>query len=223
MTDGLRQLFRRFREGMGELEEALLGDRLERALDQDIHTTDAALRDTRANATAMKAKRINMENRAQALRTQAKTAEDAITVLLARRRKTAAREQATALLEMRARLAELDTQLQQAARDEATLQDLADRLDQQLRRLRHQVAALRASASIRRAQEAIARREQGETAHPEPAQAARKRAEKAGRTTSSHARRNAAASHTSPSVEDPVDALLRSLTPSTPTTARKPK
>lgn len=221
MTDGLRHLFRRLQDGVGELGDALLGDRAERALDQDIRNTDEALRDARAGAAVLKAKRIGSEDRVRDARARLREDEAEIAALLARRRKTAARERALALLDARQRLADLEAQAASDAQAEERLLHLADQLEHRLRRLKHQLGALRASASIRRAQEAVARREHGATAQPEPAQAARKRA---GNAQPGPATRRKRPSRAPAPADDAVDALLRALDPHAPRpSARKPK
>lgn len=217
MPDSLVHLFRRIQNGVGELGDALLGDRAERALDQDIRATDDALRTARADAAALKAKRIGSEDAVRSVREQAREREAEIAALLARRRKTAAREQAALLLDIRHRLAELEVQATEDAQAEERLAHLAEQLEHRLRRLKHQLGTLRASVSIQRAQEAVAKRG-NEPAQPEPAQAARKRA---------GGNRAGAATHptaATASDDDAVDALLRTLDPHAPRpAARKQK
>ena len=52
---------------------------------------------------------------------------------------------------------------------EAELVHVLEQGEHQLRRLKHQVDTLRASASLQQAQASVARRRSTETAHPEPA------------------------------------------------------
>src|SRR5690606_28480078 len=110
MTDALRKVFRRIQAGVGELGDALLGDRTERALDQEIRDIDQALHAARDDAAQIKARRIRAQDLAAESRRALGELEDDVAALLRRRRKSAAREQAARLVELGERVADFDRQ-----------------------------------------------------------------------------------------------------------------
>lgn len=169
MADTLRNIFRRLQDGVGELGDALLGDRAERALDQEIRDIDRALHDARADEAEIKVRRVRAENLAAELRQSRGGLEDEVAALLRRRRRTAAREQAARLVEIDERIAEFDLQATEARRSEQQIHHLIEQLEHRLRRAKHQVGTLRAAASIERAQAAVARRGTVDAQHPESA------------------------------------------------------
>jgi len=169
MTDALRKIFRRLQDGVGELGDALLGDRAERALDLEIRDIDQALHAARDDAAEIKARRVRAGDLAAESRQARGQLEDEVAALLRRRRKTAAREQAVRLVEIGERIAELDLQVAEAQRAEQQIHHLIEQLEHRLRRAKHQVGTLRAAASIQRAQAAVARRQAVDAQHPESA------------------------------------------------------
>jgi len=170
MTDALRKVFRRIQAGVGELGDALLGDRTERALDQEIRDIDQALHAARDDAAQIKARRIRAQDLAAESRRALGELEDDVAALLRRRRKSAAREQAARLVELGERVADFDRQAGDALRSEQQIGHLIEQLEHRLRRAKHQVGTLRAAASIQRAQAAVARRQAVDARHPESAQ-----------------------------------------------------
>src|SRR5690606_4998540 len=171
MTDALRKVFKRIQAGVGELGDALLGDRTERALDQEIRDIDLALHAARDDATEIKARRIRAQDLAAESRRAAGELEEEAAALLRRRRKSAAREQAARLVELGERIADFDQQAGDALRSEQQINHLIEQLEHRLRRAKHQVGTLRAAASIQRAQAAVAGRQAVDARHPESAQA----------------------------------------------------
>jgi len=175
VPDALKKVFKRIQEGVGELGDALLGDRIERAFDQDIRDVDQALRMARDDAASIKARRIRAEELAQETRSSLGQLEGEVSTLLRQRRKSAAREKAGLLVAMGERIVELDLQVQGARHSEQYINHLIEQLEHKLRRIKHQVGTLRAAASIQRAQAAVAKRRTIDAQHPEPAQAPAKR------------------------------------------------
>lgn len=170
MPDTLKKVFKRIQDGVGELGDALLGDRIERALDQDIRDVDQALHVARNDAAAIKAGRIRVQQAAQESTLALAQLEGEISALLRRRRKTAARERAVRLLAMAARIAELEREAGDALRSEVQINHLVEQLEHKLRRIKHQLGTLRATTSIQRAQAAVAKRQAADAQHPESAQ-----------------------------------------------------
>lgn len=215
VPDILNKLFKRIQQGVGDIEDAVLGDRVERLLDQDIRDTDQALHQARSDANAIKAQRVVSEAAADAegIRVAALRAE--ITDLLDRRRRSKAREQAIVLLDATAKAAELARQGKDLRAAERQLMHLIEQLEDKLRRIKHQLGTLRAAISIQRAQAAVARRQPTPDAHPEVAQAAAQRVrertqEPVTKFASSKARKSASAR------ELEIEALLGELAPPTP-------
>lgn len=216
MSDALKGLFKRIQQGVGDLEDALHGDRVERLLDQEIRDTDQALYQARNDANGVKALRIAAETAADTERVRAAALRAEIAKLLDRRRlpTTTARERAALLLEATARETELARQVEDLLAAERQLLHLIEQLEAQLRRIKHQLGVVRATTSIQRAQAAIARRQSTPDAHPEVAQAAARRVRERRHeipvsAPSSKARK-------SPSTrESEIDALLNELAPPT--------
>lgn len=209
MSDSLKQLFRRLQDDVGELGEALFGDRMERVLDQEIREVDQALHRARDDAAAIKAQRIAAQDALRTAQARLLQAEAEAAALLATRKRAPAREKAALIVEYRAALDELQRQAAEHADAEEQLAHLVGQLEHKLRRLKHQLGTLRATASIQRAQAAVAQRSAG-APHPETAQApaSRARARKDKPAATASARRNATPADPRDSA---IDEVLRGL------------
>ena len=220
MSDSLKKLFRRLQDDVGELGEALFGDRMERVLDQDIREVDQALHRARDDAAAIKAQRIAAQDAARAGQARVLQLEAEAAALLAGRKRAAAREQAARILDMRTALDELQRQAAEHADHEERLSHLVGQLEHKLRRLKHQLGTLRATASIQRAQAAVAQRSAG-APHPETAQAPATRARAQGGRTSAGA--TARDTPTPDPREAAIDQVLHGLGAREPTASATPR
>lgn len=216
MSDTLKRLFKRVQQEVGDLEDALLGDRVERLLDQDIRDTDQALHRARDDANGIKAQRIAAETAADIEQARVAALRAEITDLLGRGRlsKAKSRERATVLLDAAAKASEIATQADELLAAERQLLHLIEQLEARLRRIKHQLGTARAATSIQRAQAAVAQRQPTPDVHPEVAQAAAQRVrersqESPAKPPSSKIRKSASAR------ELEIDALLEELAPAT--------
>ena len=176
MAGLLGQWLARLGEDVAGVSDALFGDRAERQLDQDIRGIDDALHRVRAEIASTNASRIVASQREQELRKRiAEFTTQAERALRARKR-TQAHEAAERIVALQA----LSDEQQEHARSlldrEAELGHVLEQGEYQLRRLKHQVDILRASASLQQAQASVARRQSADTPHPEPAMAPARRA-----------------------------------------------
>ncbi len=215
MSEILNKLFKRVQQGVGDIEDAVLGVRAERLLDQDIRDTDQALHQARSDANAIKAERVASEAAADAENGHVTSLRAEITDLLDRRRASKARELAIVLLDATDKAAELARQREELLGSERQLTHLIEQLEDKLRRTKHQFGILRAATSIQRAQAAVAQRQPTPDAHPEVAQAAAQRARKraqepAKKPPSSRTRKSASVR----AME--LEALLETLAPPAP-------
>lgn len=218
MSDTLKSLFERIKQGVGDLEGALHGDRIERLLDQDIRDTDQALYQARNDANSIKAQRITAETAAdtEGARVAALRAEIAGTLDRRRAPTAKARERAAVLLQATARAAELARQVEDLLAAERQLLHLVEQLEAKLRRIKHQLGIVRATTSIQRAQAAVAQRQPTPEVHPEVAQAAAQRVRKRVSERGQDASVSASSPKTrksSPVRESEIDALLKELAP----------
>ena len=176
MAGLLGQWLARLGEDVAGVSDALFGDRVERQLDQDIRGIDDALHRVRADIASTKASRIVATQREQALRKQiAESTAQAEQALRARKR-SQAREAAERIVALQALCDEAHAQARSLLDREAELAHVLEQGEYQLRRLKHQVDILRASASLQQAQASVARRQSAHAAHPEPAMAPAQRA-----------------------------------------------
>lgn len=221
MSDTLKKLFKRFQQGVGDLEDALQGDRAERLLDQDIRDTDQALYQARNDANGLKALRITTDTAADTERERATALRAEIAGLLDGRRPPSAkvRERAAALLDADARAVELARQGEQLHAAERQLLHLIEQLEAKLRRIKHQLGILRAATSIQRAQAAVAQRQSTPDAHPEVAQAAARRVRERAHEPAPHPPASKARKPVSARESD-IDALLEALAPPIPAQSR---
>lgn len=170
-----RRLFQSVQDDIEGLGDAVFGDRAERLLDAEIREVDELLHRSRGEHAAARARRIDARLQAQRLKGEVGAAEAEVEAQLKRRRATAARAAATEVVHLQSRLAELLADAAAAERQEAGFAQLLAQLEHRLRRLKHQLDTHRATASLQRAQAAVARRRQDGAPHPEPAPASVRR------------------------------------------------
>lgn len=216
MSDTLKSLFKRIQQGVGDFEDALHGDRIERLLDQEIRDTDQALYQARNDANSIKAQRITAETAAdtEGARVAALRAEIAESLDRRRSPTAKARERAAVLLQATARVAELARQVEDLRAAERQLLHLVEQLEAKLRRIKHQLGIVRATASIQRAQAAVAQRQPTPEVHPEVAQAAAQRVRERGQDALVVSAPSPKTRKSSPVRESEIDALLNELAPS---------
>lgn len=228
MTDLLQSLFKRIQEGASELGEAMLGDRIERGLDQDIRDIDLHLHQARNDAAAMKALRVDKEDEVKRSRAGIATIEAEVADLIARRRMGNARTRAARAVALQEEHALLQRECRELKEKEAEFARLIAQLDHKLRRAKHQLGTLRAASGLQRAQAAVARLQPGPSPYPESAQASAQRArqraaqDRSDQTATAptpRGRRKSVASKTDADVA--IDALIGRLSTRTPAAAAK--
>lgn len=177
MAGLLAQWLARLGEDVAGMSEALLGDKVERQLDQDIRDIDDALHRARAEAASAKARRIVASELEREQRTRIAELTRQAEQALRSRKRSQARTIAEQIAALDPLHAETKEQLQSLQQRETELAHVIEHGEHQLRRLKHQIDTLRASASLRQAQATVARRRATDTPEPalEPAQRARKR------------------------------------------------
>ena len=176
MAGLLGQWLARLGEDAAGVSDALFGDRVERQLDQDIRGIDDTLHRVRADIASTKASRIVARQREQELRTRITELTSQAEQALRARKRMQAREAAERIVALQAHCDEAHAQARSLLDREAELAHVLEQGEYQLRRLKHQVDILRASASLQQAQASVARRQSAETPHPEPAMAPARRA-----------------------------------------------
>ena len=176
MSGLLGQWLARLGEDVAGVSDALFGDRVERQLDQDIRGIDDALHGIRNDLAATKARRIVAGQREQELRTRIAEITTQAEQALRARKRVQAREAAERIVALQPAFDDAQDQVATLKAREAELAHVLEQGDHQLRRLKHQVDILRASASLQQAQASVARRQLADTAHPEPAMAPAQRA-----------------------------------------------
>lgn len=169
MPSLLGQWLARLGEDVAGVSDALFGDKVERQLDQDIRDLDDTLHRVRADIAAAKAARIAGEQHAQDLRTRIASLTAQAEQAMRARRRAQAREAAERIVGLQAHLDEERLRAKSLQAREAELAHVLEQGEHQLRRLKHQVDTLRASASLQQAQASVARRRSAGTARPEPA------------------------------------------------------
>ncbi|UOV04158.1 PspA/IM30 family protein [Pseudoxanthomonas sp. F37] len=169
MPDTLKTLFRRIQEGMEGLTGAILGDRAERLLDQEIRAIDDALHGARGEHAGAKARRVANEQHQAALTTRIGETEASVEAALRQGRATQARSAAEDVVRLQAERSQRMEEGQALATHERQFAHVVEQLEGRLRRLKHQLDILRASNSLQRAQATVARRQPGEALYPEPA------------------------------------------------------
>ncbi len=204
MPETLKILFKRIQEGMEGLADAVLGERAERLLDNEIRTVDDALHQARGEHAAVKARRIASEQHLAASNAELATAEARVDAALRQRRAQQARAAAEQVVRLQERREDWIRQSRLLVTQEQQLAHATDQLEGRLRRLRHQIDILRASISLQRAQATVARRQPGEALHPEPAFASAQRMKRRGATGAGAVENDRAAT----SAADPAQAVL---------------
>lgn len=169
MPDTLKTLFKRIQEGMEGVADAVLGDRAERLLDEEIRATDDALHDARGEHAAAKARRVANEQHQSAITARIGETEARVEASLKQGRATQARTTADQVVRLEAERSQRMQEGQALAAQEREFAHVVEQLEGRLRRLKHQLDILRASNRLQRAQATVARRQPGDALYPEPA------------------------------------------------------
>ncbi|WP_296282161.1 PspA/IM30 family protein [Pseudoxanthomonas sp.] len=169
MPDTLKTLFKRIQEGMEGLAGAVMGDRAERLLDEEIRAVDDALHGARGEHAAAKARRVANEQHQAALATRIGETEAKVESALRQGRTTQARAAADDVVRLQAQRSQRLEEGHELAAQERQFQHVVEQLEGRLRRLKHQLDILRASNSLQRAQATVAKRQPGDALYPEPA------------------------------------------------------
>ena len=206
MPDTLKTLFKRIQDGMEGLAGAVMGDRAERLLDEEIRAVDDALHGARGEHAAAKARRVANEQHQAALATRIGETEAKVESALRQGRATQARAAADDVVRLQAQRSQRTEEGHDLAAQERQFQHVVEQLEGRLRRLKHQLDILRASNSLQRAQATVAKRQPGEALYPEPAFASaarmkQRRAPAPGSGSTAPGKRTKAA-------EDPAQAVL---------------
>lgn len=169
MPDTLKTLFKRIQEGMEGLAGAVMGDRAERLLDEEIRAIDDALHGARLEHAAAKARRVANEQHQTALTARIGETEAKVESALRQGRATQARTTADSVVHLQAERSQRMEEGQDLLIHERQFAHVVEQLEGRLRRLKHQLDILRASNSLQRAQATVARRQPGDALYPEPA------------------------------------------------------
>lgn len=180
MPETLKILFKRIQDGMEGIADAVLGERAERLLDNEIRTVDDALHQARGEHAAAKARRIAVEQHFAASTPELALIEARVESALRQRRTQQARAAAEQVVKLQEQRDEWSRQARELAAQEQQFAHAVEQLEGRLRRLKHQLDILRASISLQRAQATVARRQPGEALHPEPAFASAQRMKRRG-------------------------------------------
>ena len=207
MTFPWRKLFQSIQDDIEGLGDAVLGDRNDRLLDDEIRGVDERLHDARNRHAAAKARRIDAQQHAQQLKGDLRDAEAEVEAQLKRRRTSAARDAAGIVVRLQARLAELQADANEMDAQEAKFAQLQSQLEHRLRRLKHQLDTHRATASLQRAQATVARRQPGDAPYPEPAPVSAQRMRRPARPGTDATQADAAPGTTAAS-DDPVAEVI---------------
>lgn len=208
MPDTLKTLFKRIQEGMEGLAGAVMGDRAERLLDEEIRTIDDALHGARGEYAAAKARRVANEQQQVALTTRIGETEARVEAALRQGRATQARTAADDVVRLQTERSRRVVEGQDLATQERQFAHVVEQLEGRLRRLKHQLDILRASNSLQRAQATVARRQPGEALYPEPAFASASRM-KQRRAPAHGSRRSGQGKEKSKKIDaDPAQAVL---------------
>lgn len=169
MPDTLKTLFKQIQEGMEGLAGAVMGDRAERLLDEEIRAIDDALHGARGEHAAAKARRVANDQHQAALTARIGEIEAKVEAALRQGRATQARAAADDVVRQQAERSQRMEEGQDLATQERQFAHVVEQLEGRLRRLKHQLDILRASTSLQRAQATVARRQPGDALYPEPA------------------------------------------------------
>lgn len=211
MTFPWRKLFQSVQDDIEGLGDAVFGDRAERLLDEEIRGVDELLHTTRGEHATAKARRIDAQQHAQRSKAAVREAEAEVEAQLKRRRNAAAREAAGEVVRLQSQLAEMLADATAMEAQEAKFAQLQSQLEHRLRRLKHQLDTHRATASLQRAQAAVARRQPGDAPYPEPAPASAQRMRRPARpdTSAAHVDAEAARSKTAANDDAVADVIER--------------
>ncbi|WP_313495905.1 PspA/IM30 family protein [Pseudoxanthomonas mexicana] len=169
MPDTLKTLFKRIQEGMEGVADAVLGDRAERLLDEEIRAIDYALHGARGEHAAAKARRVANEQHQAAITARIGEAEARVETALKQGRATQARTAADQVVHLEAERSQRMHEGHVLGTQERQFAHVVEQLEGRLRRLKHQLDILRASNRLQRAQATVARRQPGDALYPEPA------------------------------------------------------
>ena len=169
MPDTLKTLFKRIQEGMEGGADAVLGDRAERLLDEEIRAIDDALHGARGEHAAAKARRVANEQHQAAITARIGEAEARVETALKQGRVTQARTAADQVVHLEAERCQRMHEGHVLGTQERQFAHVVEQLEGRLRRLKHQLDILRASNRLQRAQATVARRQPGDALYPEPA------------------------------------------------------
>ena len=169
MPDTLKTLFKRIQEGMEGVADAVLGDRAERLLDEEIRAIDDALHGARGEHAAAKARRVANEQHQAAITARIGEAEARVETALKQGRVTQARTAADQVVHLEAERSQRMHEGHVLGTQERQFAHVVEQLECRLRRLKHQLDILRASNRLQRAQATVARRQPGDALYPEPA------------------------------------------------------
>jgi len=203
MADPLKKLFKHIQEGMEGLADAVLGERAERLLEDEISAIDDELHRARGEHAAAKARRIANDLHQAALGEQLLATEAKVESALRGRRTQQARAAAEQVVKVEVQRNEKLSQGRELAGIEQQYAHVLEQLEARLRRLKHQRDILRASTRLQRAQATVARRQPGDATYPEPAFASAQRMKRRATDTSTRQPGN-----TDPPLEDPAQAVL---------------
>ena len=215
MTFPWRKLFQSIQDDIEGLGDAVFGDRAERLLDEEIRGVDELLHNARGEHAAAKARRIDAQLHAQQTKTDIRDAEAEVEAQLKRRRSSAARDAAGEVVRLQAQLADVLADTAGMEQQEAKFAQLQSQLEHRLRRLKHQLETHRATASLQRAQAAVARRQPGDAPYPEPAPASAQRMRRpaqAGNASAGNATRIETATNDDP-VADVIQRIAKRIKP----------
>jgi phage shock protein A len=163
------RIFGQVREQLAELGETIAGHQAQRDLDEEIRDTDAHLHEWRANLAGFQAKRFTAQERIDST-TVAITQREAQALAALQAGKTAlAREVAAAVVQLEEARDEEHAFVARLEEWMAQMRHLIDQGESSLRRLQHQLDALRAAETLQRAQETVAGRQAGATTLPQTA------------------------------------------------------
>jgi phage shock protein A len=179
----------------------------------------------RADIASAKASRIVAGQREQELRARIADLTTQAEQALRARKRAQAREAADRIVALQLLRDEEHAQATVLLEQETGLAHALEQGEYQLRRLKHQVDILRASASLQQAQASVARRQSVDTVHPEPAMAPAHRARqrksvKGPESPAASVRAKAAGEHAADEILERIAKRLKPKTPHTPPSKR---
>lgn len=163
------RIFGQVREQLAELGETIAGHQAQRDLDEEIRDTDAHLREWRANLAAFQAKRLTAQERIDSTTVAISQREAQALAALQAGKVALAREVAAAVVQLEESRDEEHAFVARLEGWMAQMRHLIDQGESGLRRLQHQLDALRAAETLQRAQETVAGRQAGAGTLPQTA------------------------------------------------------